>query len=202
MSRYIFSIFCANTQTVLISSLIATIIIFQFGLQEMTVPALAQATTDDFTTYENPIYGINMLYPLDWTQSVNPLQSYTDVVAFYSPFQNFTDNLPSEVTLSVRTYSGNVSLNNYTEFALASLEQQGVRFNEYNVFQLAGNTAHSILFSPPESVNVPISSSGMMVWTALDNKIYQIIFNAEKSKFDDHLPLVRQMIDSLQIQPQ
>ncbi|MGH9977869.1 MAG: hypothetical protein ACRD8Z_18850, partial [Nitrososphaeraceae archaeon] len=67
--------------------------------------------------------------------------------------------------------------------------------------QLAGNTAHSILFSPPESVNVPISSNGMMVWTALDNKIYQIIFNAEKSKFDDHLPLVRQMIDSLQIQP-
>jgi hypothetical protein len=142
-----------------------------------------------------------MLYPSDWTQSVNPLQSYTDVVAFYSPFQNFTDNLPSEVTLSVRTYSGNVSLNDYTEFALASLEQQSVRFNEYNLSQLAGNTAYSILFSPPESVNVPISSSGMMVWTALDNKIYQIIFNAEKSKFDDQLPLVRQMIDSLQIQP-
>jgi hypothetical protein len=201
MSRLIFSIFCANTQTTLISSLTAAIIIFQFGLQEITVPALAQVTTDDFTTYENPTYGINMLYPSDWTQSVNPLQSYTDVVAFYSPFQNFTDNLPSEVTLSVRTYSGNVSLNDYTEFALASLEQQSVRFNEYNVSQLAGNTAYSILFSPPESVNVPISSSGMMVWTALDNKIYQIIFNAEKSKFDDQLPLVRQMIDSLQIQP-
>ena len=201
MSRLIFSIFCANTQTVLISSLIAAIVIFQFGLQEMTVPALVQATTEEFTTYENPTYGINMLYPSDWTQSVNPLQSYTDVVGFYSPFQNFTDNLPSEVTLSVRTYSGNVSLNDYTEFALTSLEQQGVRFNEYNISQLAGNTAHSILFSPPESVNVPISSSGMMVWTALDNKIYQIIFNAEKSKFDDHLPLVLQMIDSLQIQP-
>jgi hypothetical protein len=201
MSRLIFSIFCANTQTTLISSLTAAIIIFQFGLQEITVPALAQVTTDDFTTYENPTYGINMLYPSDWTQSVNPLQSYTDVVAFYSPFQNFTDNLPSEVTLSVRTYSGNVSLNDYTEFALASLEQQSVRFNEYNVSQLAGNTAYSILFSPPVSVNVPISSSGMMVWTALDNKIYQIIFNAEKSKFDDQLPLVRQMIDSLQIQP-
>jgi hypothetical protein len=122
MSRHIFSIFCANTQTALISSLIAAIVIFQFGLQEMTVPALAQATTDNFTTYENPTYGINMLYPSDWTQSVNPFQSYTDVVAFYSPFQNY-------------------------------------------------------------------------------NKIYQIIFNAEKSKFDDHLPLVRQIIDSLQIQP-
>lgn len=55
---------------------------------------------------------------------------------------------------------------------------------------MVGNTARSILFSPPESVNVPISSNGMMVWTAIDNKIYQIIFNAEKSKFDDHLPLV------------
>ena len=77
MSRHIFSIFCANTQTALISSLTAAIIIFQFGLQEMTIPALAQATTDDFTNYENPTYGINMLYPSDWTQSVNPLQSYT-----------------------------------------------------------------------------------------------------------------------------
>ena len=30
----------------------------------------------------------------------------------------------------------------------------------------------------------------MMVWDGVDNKIYQIIFNAEKSKFDDHLPVV------------
>ena len=75
MSRYIFSIFCANTKNTLNSSLIAAIVIFQFGLQEMTGPALAQATTDDFTTYENPTYGINVLYPSDWTQSVNPLQS-------------------------------------------------------------------------------------------------------------------------------
>jgi hypothetical protein len=49
-------------------------------------------------------------------------------------------------------------------------------------------------------IDVDLRPSGMMVWTALDNKIYQIIFKAEKSKFDDNLLLVLQMTDSLQIQ--
>jgi hypothetical protein len=54
----------------------------------------------------------------------------------------------------------------------------------------------TILFSPLESGNVPISSKGMLVWTAIDNKIYRIAFNVEKSKFDSYLALVQQMTAS------
>ena len=141
-----------------------------------------------------------LTYPADWTVSTNGLQSYSDIVGFFSPLQNLTDVLPAQVALSVMSYSANVSLDEYTNMTLTEIEQQGLEVNESNAFTLAGNPGYRIIFSPPPQT-VPVSLSVMQVWTVINDKVYLLAYTAEGSEFQNNLSLVQQMLDSLQVQP-
>lgn len=162
--------------------------------------ALAQPAST-FMEYENPMHGIKMQYPADWTVSTSGLRSYSGIVAFYSPLQNLTDILPAQVSLSITTYSQNVSLDEYTNMTLTEIEQQGLEVNESSAFTLAGNPGHRIILTPPPQP-IPVSISIMQAWTVIDNKVYQLVYSAERLEFQKYLPLIEQMLDSLQIQKQ
>ena len=157
-------------------------------------------TTSDFLTYENPLVGIKMQYPSNWTVSDTALRDYNDVVAFYSPLQNLSDALPAQLVLSMVRYSQNVSLDEYTNLSLSALNQsQQFIVNESNPFTLANNPAHKIIFSaisPTEQINFNV----MQIWTSIGNKLYILSYNAEASKFSTHLNTIQQMLDSVKIQ--
>jgi hypothetical protein len=76
-----------------------------------------------FLTYENPTYGIFMQYPSNWTASTSGLTDYTDVIAFYSPPQNVSDLFPARLKISVVQYSQDISLPEYKNFTLSTLNQ-------------------------------------------------------------------------------
>jgi hypothetical protein len=195
---------CLITTVFLVVVLTISTVTFQYSqLQHTTIQqkALAQPASSSFLTYENPVYGIKMQYPADWTVSTTGLQSYSGIVGFYSPLQNLTDVLPAQVSLSIMTYSQNVSLDEYTNMTLTELEQQGLEVNESDAFTLAGNSGHRIIFSPPPQTT-PIIFSVMQVWTTIDDRIYLLSYNAEGSEFQNNLPVVEQMLNSLQVQQQ
>lgn len=190
--------------TTVFSVVVLTIstITFQYTTLQHTMiqqKALAQPADSSFLTYENSVYGIKMQYPANWTVSTTGLQSYSGIVGFYSPLQNLTDVLPAQVSLSITTYSQNVSLDEYTNMTLTAIGQQGLEVNESDAFTLAGNPGHRITFSPPPQTS-PITFSVMQVWTAIDDKIYLLSYNAERSEFQNILPVVEQMLNSLQLQ--
>jgi hypothetical protein len=178
-------------------------IAFEYSPLQHTIiqqEALAQPASR-FLTYDNPTHGIKMQYPAEWTVSTNGLQSYSNIVGFFSPLQNLTDVLPAQVTLSVTGYSANVSLDEYTNMTLMEIEQQGLEVNESNAFTLAGNPGYRIIFTPPPQA-VPVSLSVMQVWTVINDKVYLLAYTADSSKFQINLPLVQHMLDSLQVEPQ
>jgi serine/threonine-protein kinase len=191
------------TTAFLVVVLTISAISFQYSpVQQHTMiqqKALAQPADSSFLTYQNPVYGIKMQYPANWTVSTTGLQSYNSIVGFYAPLQNLTDVLPAQVSLSITTYSQNVSVDEYTNMTLTEIEQQGLEVNESDAFTLAGNPGHRIIFSP-QPQTTPITFSIMQVWTTIDNKIYQLSYNAEGSEFQNNLPVVEQMLDSLQVQ--
>lgn len=192
--------------TIVFSVVVLTISTFQYTpLQQHTMiqqKALAQPAASSFLTYENPVYGIKMQYPANWTVSTTGLQSYTDIVGFYSPLQNLTDLLPAQVSLSTMTYSQNVSLDEYTNMTLTTIGQQRLEVNESDAITLAGNPGHRIIFSPPPPQTSQINFSVMQVWTAIYDKIYLLSYNAERSEFQNNLPIVEHMLNSLQVQQQ
>jgi eukaryotic-like serine/threonine-protein kinase len=178
-------------------------ITFEYSPSQHTIiqqEALAQPAPS-FLTYDNPTHGIKMQYPAEWTVSTNGLQSYSNIVGFFSPLQNLTDVLPAQVTLSVTGYSANVSLDEYTNMTLMEIEQQGLEVNESNAFTLAGNPGYRIIFTPPPQA-VPVSLSVMQVWTVINDKVYLLAYTADSSKFQINLPVVQHMLDSLQLEPQ
>lgn len=162
---------------------ISTLIIQGNPLQRTTFQqeALAQPAST-FLIYENPTLGIEIQYPANWTASTTGLRSYSGIIGFYSPLQNLTDVVPAQVSLSLTTYSQRVPLNEYTNMTITELEQQGLEVNESDAFIWAGNPGHRIIFSPPTQP-VPVSISIMEVWTAIDDKIYQLTYSAEGSEF-------------------
>jgi eukaryotic-like serine/threonine-protein kinase len=191
------------TAVFLIVVLTIRAIAFEYSPLQHTIiqqEALAQPASS-FLTYDNPTHGIKMQYPADWTVSTNGLQSYSNIVGFFSLLQNLTDVLPAQVTLSLTGYSANVSLDEYTNMTLREIEQQGLEVNESNAITLAGNPGHRIIFTPPPQA-VPISLSVMQVWTVINDKVYLLVYTADSSKFQINLPLVQHMLDSLQVEPQ
>ena len=73
--------------------------------------------------YRNSQHGIFMLFPSNWTFSNSGLPEYTQVAAFYGPLQNLSDPIPPRLTITVMNYQQNVSLKDFTNMTLSSLNQ-------------------------------------------------------------------------------
>jgi eukaryotic-like serine/threonine-protein kinase len=169
------------------------------GQKEFQSSISNTTTKSGFLTYENPSLGIKMQYPSNWTTSGSGLQSYNDVVAFYSPLQNLSDALPAQLLLSVTRYSQNIALDEYTNLTVTALNQsQNFIVNESNPFTLAKNPAHQIIFSAI-SPSAPFNFNIMQVWTTIGDKLYILSFNAEASKFSKNLPTIQQILHSVEI---
>ena len=154
----------------------------------------------DFLTYENPLQGIKIQYPANWTMSVSDLRSYTDLVAFYSPLQNLSDAFPARLVLSVSKYSQNISLDDYINLTVSALNQsQDLILNESNPFTLAKNPAHQIIFSAI-SPSAPFNFNVMQVSTTIGDKLYILSYEAVAPKFLKNLPTIQQMLHSLEIE--
>jgi len=152
--------------------------------------------------YRNPQHGIFMLFPSNWTFSTSGLPQYTQVAAFYAPLQNLSDLIPARFTITVMSYQQNVSLKEFTNMTLSSLnETNQVKILSSNPTTLAGQPGYQVVFSTLPNMGSPVSFKIMHSWTAINNKIYVFEYGVESSKFNTYLPTVKQILDSLKIQP-
>ena len=151
--------------------------------------------------YRNPQHGIFMLFPSNWTFSTSGLPQYTQVAAFYAPLQNLSDLIPARFTITVMSYQQNVSLKEFTNMTLTSLnETNQVKILSSNPTTLAGQPGYQVVFSTLPNMGSPVSFKIMHSWTAINNKIYVFEYGVESSKFNTYLPTVKQILDSLKIQ--
>jgi hypothetical protein len=172
----------------------------------------ATESTTVMRNYQDPVHGIQLQYPPNWTPSTSAIPSYNGIVAFYSPLQNLSDILPAEITLSITTYSQAIPLNEYTQVVLSALEQQGIKVDSSGSKTLAGKEGYSITFVPnsisagpytqsPSQSQEPPTFKVMQTWTAIDNKVYLMSFTAEILKFDTNLATAEKIFGSLKITP-
>ena len=160
-----------------------------------------ETTTEptDFLPYNNPTYGIFIQYPSDWIASTNGLTDYTDLIAFYSPLQNLSDSFPARLTISVITYSQNVSLPEYTNFVLTRLNQsvQPVDVRSSSEVTVAGYPGHRLVLAIQPIQNSTLVFHQMNTWTTIGNNVYLLTYEGEESRFNQHLPEVSRMLESL-----
>src|SRR5690242_17942766 len=110
-----------------------------------------------------------MQYPSDWTVSYSGLADYSDIVGFYAASVNLSDLLPAGITLSIKHYSQEITMDELNNFVNSSLNRPGVQIIESNPATLSGGPAHKLVYSAM-TPNGLFRIDAMLVWTVQGNK--------------------------------
>jgi eukaryotic-like serine/threonine-protein kinase len=151
----------------------------------------------EFTSYENNDYGISIQYPKDWqVQNIsNPITG--DVVEFLSPKENNSDKFQERVVINVEK-KASFTLNEYTNLAKEDIfkNNTNVKITEESEEILAGNKSYRVVYT---GINENLRIKNMDIWSLNNFQAYYVSYNAEKDKYDKYLPVVNDMVKSLQI---
>ena len=167
----------------------------------LTVFAQVQQEETSFLTYENPTYGIFMRYPSNWIASTSGLADHTDLIAFYSPLRNVSDLSQARLIISVIIYSQNVSLQEYTNYLSTILNQsEQVDVTSSSEVDIAGYSGHRVVLANQPNQNTTLTFYQINTWTTIGNKVYFLTYQGEERAFNQYLPEVNRMLQSLTIE--
>jgi hypothetical protein len=158
------------------------------------------SNSNNFLTYENPIFGIKILYPANWdkqenTSSSNENSTLIDLVAFSPPFKNNSD-IVGKLIVQVDNLSDikPITLERYANDTVGDLRQD-FKVSESNA-TLAGSPAYKVEYTGLEA---SVDLKAMMVMALKGDRAYIISYTAEPEKYSYYLPTVQKMIDSFEI---
>jgi hypothetical protein len=155
-----------------------------------------------------------MQYPSNWTrvQPGAPLddRGFAVIVSFISPpgdtnISSPTNNESSSISRvnvgihDLRPTDGskteNITLEEYSSLQSDLISQQGARLLGSEDTNISGVPARGVSY-----IHGGISDKQtLQVWTLRGDAAYHFIFTADKDTFNLHLPVVREMLESLRI---
>ena len=155
-------------------------------------------------SYSNPVFGINLEYPITW--SAFELNSrFRDNVTFgiallRAPLDNVSDKYAERINFNTQVFdSKNATLDAYTSSIVnAYANTSGVKVLESSATTLAGQPAHKVVITDDRLQ--PLKLKKMQVWSVFNNsKSYVVTFGAEESKYQDYLPLFQNILNSIKV---
>jgi hypothetical protein len=173
------------------------------GSQQQPQQQQQQEEEVEWLLYENATHGVSMLYPSTWIQQGGTLGAadarFIYVSDFFSPgeadepfaFVSIAiDNMPPSTNLED---SLSDTINNYMQ----DLRDFRVLSSNTDDFTLAGMAAYALeaAYSDPEFG----PQNMLIVETIVDNKGYSISYIAEPQIYQKYLPIIEEMISSMQL---
>lgn len=172
---------------VILASLLILSILSSLSYVTSRQTTTAQTDQTNFTTYENPTFGIRIQYPSDWGRLDLSFLGASADIDFY-PLDDTSS--AKNVRIQVKTLPlQNMTLEQYTNTQIQSIEDQIL---ESNATTLAGMKAYQLIFT-----NIGLKT--MQIWTLKDDKVYTITYVAEEEDFENDLQVARRMIGSFGI---
>ena len=130
----------------------------------------------DFLLYENPTIGIKMEYPIDWQEK--KAQDGSNVT-FISPPQSNFDMYHANVTITTKSLSKNITLDQYgADIFINGLKKNATEFRivEETPTTIGGNnTAYKIVYTTKDAQKV---LKVMAFLTIKDDKVYLIEYRS------------------------
>ena len=184
---------------------------FQFGSdQDSSFIANSNSSNNNTTlrTYENPGFGLSIQYPSSWTGTqlrADPsTPTNTSIVAiFEAPLENQSDSYRENLVIGVQGPNQDViSLEEYTQNSLNAFRSMSNRIMilELSPSSLSGLPAQEIVYtSNLQNLNL----KKMQIFTIVNgNTAYVVTFGAEESHFNEYIPEIKKMINSIRINSQ
>jgi eukaryotic-like serine/threonine-protein kinase len=166
-----------------------------------------------FSIYENPTYGIKILYPAGWNKlefgQITPDGLF---VGFALPREgkplseiNVSDFVLENIMIGVTriisapsSFSKNTILGDFVNDQISSYKQELADFQiiKSNITGIDNNPAYQIQFTHKDR---RATFDTLQIWTISGNKIYTILFNADPADYPTYLPIIQKMTNSLVI---
>ena len=153
---------------------------------------------DNLLVYESPAYGIRTQYPDGWEIIIQSTSPSSISLRFNSPQENDTDIFRENVVFEINTISNNTALSNFTTATLISYLEAypDLEFNELSSTNLtsAAIPAYKLAASRTQD-----GLDFMQIFAIKEDKVYTILYSAERTRYSTFLPIVEEMIDSLEV---
>jgi len=167
-------------------------------------------TTSNFLTYNNPILGIQIQYPSDWSvieNSYNPEAENNTIVGFFAQSKTSSElgNI-SGVSGSFVPYldiyvfdTKNISFDKIIDATVNKFRNnENFVINESKPFAVKDNhPAHMLVYDA--IVGGDEFFRKMQVYVMSGDKIYLISFTSQEALFSNYLPIVQKMVSSFEI---
>jgi hypothetical protein len=154
----------------------------------------ASTSTNNYLIYENPAYGISILYPSNWEQIEYPRMGLApvgnDLVAnFLVPLVNASDLWREHFMIQILNQTLAKKLIPQSDITLAGKHGfKRVVNNTMEIFNLDSNTEHRL------------NIKTMEIWVAIGNgDTCLLIYKAVAARYSDYLPIIQKMLDSFKI---
>ena len=184
------------------------IIIFSFSfLNTEQIEVISEDTSSKtrFFTYDDPINGVKVQYPSNWTIDEKQTSNYDDVTKIVG-FIKDPNSLAGDFLISVHNLTNDyvnktVDLSGLLNSTIDYYKEYYHDFNliesKYNVrLSNLPNSAYRLVWIDKD---VPYTIKTMQIGTIIGNKAYLLRYYAELEKYLDNLPLIERMIHSIEI---
>jgi YVTN family beta-propeller protein len=150
--------------------------------------------TNALLSYENPINEISIAYPSNWTKYESQKN-----ITFISPSENKTDSFQEKLIIDIFPTS-NIPLDERVSLEIHKLRENVTNFKlldsvRYDGPLGIGQYKITYMFGNESELNY----KAMQRWTAPGGKTYSIKYIAQSEDYDNYLPTIEQMIDSINI---
>ena len=167
----------------------------------------------NFSTYENPVYGIKILYPAGWNKlEFGQITPDGLVVGFALPTEgkplseiNVSDFVLENIMIGVTpiisappSFSKNTILRDFVNDQISSYKEELPNFQiiKSNTTSIDNNPTYQIQYTHKDR---RATFDTLQIWTISGNKIYTILFNADPADYPTYLPIIQKMTNSFVI---
>jgi hypothetical protein len=208
---FIFSLLLLSNSSSTLQSAIGQSSSFSSPPPPLPLASNTNITTSNFLTYNNPILGIQIQYPSDWSvieNSYNPEAENNTIVGFFAQSKTSSElgNI-SGVSGSFVPYldiyvfdSKNMSFDKIIDATVNKFRNnENFVINESKPFAVTGNhPAHMLVYDA--IVGGDEFFRKMQVYVMSGDKIYLISFTSQHALFSNYIPIVQKMVSSFEIQ--
>jgi hypothetical protein len=162
----------------------------------------------DFLTYDNTTYGVTIQYPSNWLVDNTdfPGEPLTQIVGFFSPLESRIDTYEERLWIAQeqQSFSEDFDLEQYAEQIVSNYNSTLIDFSldeiDTETARLGNNDspAYRIVYTErlqPENIDLKTLEIG----TLIDDKLYIVMYHAETARYDQYLPIIEEMINSVQL---
>jgi hypothetical protein len=151
----------------------------------MAATTISDAASNLTSIFEFPDIDLKMKYPGNWekVEYGRAVKAYGEgvIASLLSPLEDSSDKFRELVLIKIEN--------------LSSSNDKDVPSDN----SIGGNPTYQVVFDRPNLANKSDIIMSLKEWTPLNDKAFAIEFSAEKSKFKDYLPLVTQIIGSVEL---